>query len=460
LHSRWLKFDEPYAIGYLVCAIAIWLIVEQRKPILSAVVSPSVGAGLLFLLSAAMSLAARLVQFQLLQQLMMPVSLWLLIVCLLGWRIGRLLLFPLAMIYLAIPIWDALVPPLRWFTVAITQRALVLLGVPAYVAGYEITLPAGKIIVEDGCSGLNLFMASVVVGSLQFYLMAQRLWRRAAVLLAAIVIGVVDNWVRVITIVLVGHFTEMRSSLVHHHVNFGWAVFVGGLVPFFVVVRWFERGGRTISAPASAAIRDALPYQRIALYGAGVALVGAILLSATTVLEQRVAQPMAWPAPPLALSTQAEWLPLYIGYDQQQAWRVNLDGASYQVLVLTYLHQSVDKKLIYYSNRIADERHTRVTERFMASASLPVNQSIIDANGARVVWWFYLIDHRVITGGVAAKWRQLIGLLRGDQAASLVAISTQCLAADCSDILQSDRGALGVRKLLYDWLPLLGINEG
>lgn len=457
LHLRWTRVDEPYAIGYPVVIIILWQLYQNRQALLRCVPLPSAAAMLLFWIAMAIALLARLVQFQLLQQMLVPISLWLLVVTLGGWRLGRLLMFPFLLIYLAIPLWDILVVPLRVLTVAVTQWALDLARVSAAVHGYRIALRDGTIIVEDGCSGLNLLLSAAVVGAVQFHLMAQGLLRRSLVIVLAVAIGVLDNWIRVVIIVLVGHFSHMQSSLVYHHGNFGWTVFAVSLLPFFVVAHWLERGEHHERASRRESESYAVPSSSVASLGAIAAFGAMVLLAATISLEQRKGESVELPMPPSSFNIQPDWLPHYSGFDQLQVWRTSVGNEKYDVLVLTYFQQTNDKKLIYFGNRIADEQHTLDSSTTAVSDSLKINQTIIDAGGSRIVWWFYLINKHMVADGVSAKWHQLQGLLQGDRRASLVTISARCAVADCSDVLRGrNLAATDVRSLLDSWAPQLG----
>lgn len=452
LHLRWIKLDEAYAIGYPVVAIFLWLIFERRTALLSSRIKPSIIAVIFFLSIAAVSLSARLVQFQLLQQLIVPASLWLLIVAVAGWRVGRIVLFPSLLLYAAIPLWDALVGPLRGFTVYVTQHALDFAGVPALIEGYLITLPDGQLMVADGCSGLNLLLAAAVIGLVQFHMMIQSpLWKRCVALALALAIGVIDNWIRVSIIVLVGHFSHMESDLVHHHGNFGWVVFVISLVPYFIAVSSLERGQRLVRTPVGAPAPAVAPFAAAA-HAVSLAIGVLLLLTAVTFLQQRAGKPLTLPAPPSSVEFAPEWTPHYTGFDEQQAWRMSADGNNYEILMLTYTRQTDNKKLIYFSNRIAEEGQIITPTTTAVIDQMRINKTVIVAGSRRVVWWFYLIDNQVVTSGIAAKWHQLIGLLRGNQRASLVAVSARCVASDCGDILRDGAMPIGVRQLLTNWV--------
>src|SRR5690606_28883817 len=81
LHQRWIRLDEPYAVGYPTLLLALWWLYNRRATIAATGPAP---IALLALAGTLMrSVAGGLVYFQLLQQVLMPASLWLLLAALL-----------------------------------------------------------------------------------------------------------------------------------------------------------------------------------------------------------------------------------------------------------------------------------------------------------------------------------------------------------------------------------------
>src|SRR5690554_8110709 len=55
-----------------------------------------------------------------------------------------------------------------------------------------------------------------------------------------VVFALVANWIRVFVIIYMGYKTNMQSSLIDDHDNFGWWVFAGTLVPLYFIARRLE----------------------------------------------------------------------------------------------------------------------------------------------------------------------------------------------------------------------------
>ena len=66
--------------------------------------------------------------------------------------------------------------------------------------------------------------------------------RKIAVVVLGIVISIMANWARVFSIVLIADISEMQSSLVSDHENFGWLVFIVFFAMFILVANKIEPG--------------------------------------------------------------------------------------------------------------------------------------------------------------------------------------------------------------------------
>lgn len=461
LHLRWLRFDEPYAVGYPALLLTVWWLWRHRLVLRQRVSMPSLSA--LILLSAVLiaGAAARLVQLMLLQQLVALGSLWLIAVALFGWALGRFLLFPFALLALGIPLWDFLVDPLRAMTVWFTQHMLDVLNIPAHVDGFLIGLPAGTIEVAGGCSGLNLFLAMVLVGLLFAESHQVPRMRRIATVLLAGAIGIFDNWVRVFALVVIAHAAGLQNHLVQHHGSFGWWIYAGGLLPYFWLAGKIERAGdhsgqgRRIyhaSVRAFSSVGFAAP-----AFAALILLLG--LTAGVMHLEERRGKATyGFSAPDRALPVMPDgaWLPQYSGQDVTQAWRVMRQGSEYEVLALMYVEQRNDKKLIYYSNRIADEYAVMATGTMPVAPGFAVNTAVVrNGEGGRLVWWFWWVDGAVSTSALHTKLLQLRAMLFGDPSAALLAVTLACPERDCRKTqTQVESGALQLLAELRSLRPL------
>jgi EpsI family protein len=439
LHLRWIRLDEPYAVGYPAVMLCAWWLFRHREAIRRRIAAPHWLAFTLFAGALLGFAIGQLVQLQLLMQLGAIGLMWTGALCLLGWPVGRLLLFPLMLMALAVPIWDFLVDPLRTMTVWFTQHMLDALAVPALIDGYFIHLPAGDIEVAGGCSGLNLLLAMVLMGLLFAESHAMPRERRVAIVLLAIAFGILDNWIRVLALVLIAHFSQMQSELVHHHGNFGWWVFAINLLPFLWLAARIEGPVRSAVAHTADAVPGMTAQQGRAIVRSAVALLAGMVIvgAAVAQLENRRGAMISGFADPTGGIAQAPgWLPQYSGQDVTQSWRFTLDGRPLELLALTFVEQRPDKKLIYYSNVIAGEHALRASGRVEVAPDFAVNTAVVNGGGLRAVWWYWWVDGAVSTSPLKTKLLQLRAMLTGDPSAALIALSTPCQRSDCTALIE------------------------
>lgn len=439
IHRRW-DITQGYSHGYLVLLISAYLVFRLLPSLRATPFKPSGRALWLLAATAFVGFFGYAAQVQVLQQLVIPALMWLCVTATLGWQAGRLLAFPFALLYFAIPLWDFLTDPLRMATVFVAQHVLHVLDIPAIINRFFIEMPAGIIEVAGGCSGLNYLLTGLVVGVLHAYLSVAGRWRRVAVVAIAVVLSIISNWVRVTTLVLLGHYTHMQSHLIYHHGPFGWWLFAGAMVIFFLLSRLVDGGGMPplrVTGPLPAII----PVRRMAIICAAATLLAVAFPAWAYWQGWKAGQAQSsdvLPAPAAAFSATPTWRPDYEGYDLQQSWVVQWQGRPYDVLALTYFTQHAGKKLIYYKNRIAAPEATPVDLRGIAvNGQRKVNQAVVHTGrGTRAVWWFYLIGQHTAADNYTGKLLQFVAAVRGHPRASLIAISTPCRQSDCGAVLR------------------------
>jgi len=453
LRERW-TLSQSYSHGYVIVLVAAYFIALRLSDWRHLRIAPAPSALMLLVPVGLIGFFGNVAQIQLLQQLMLPASLWLWIAAVFGWRVARGLFFPIALLYTTIPMWDFLVRPLRNLTVFSTQHFIDAINVPALVIGNRIHLPSGIIEVEDGCSGHNFFMAATVIGLVQAYWSFHAWPRRIAIVLLAMLVGIVSNWVRVILLVLIAYYSEMRNPLIYDHLNFGWMVFAVALVFYFIISRRLMVGDSG-SAPSSADSAFApVSWPRVSAYAVSATLILALFPIGFAWQSSRIlAKSDGLPAPARAQPLDANWWPEYQGFDVRQSWHINWGNTLYDMVALTYLEQRRDKKLIYFRNRIADENAIRQPERWSGfGAGRDVRELVIGSErGSRVVWWFYVIDGRVTADNYKARWLMFTSFLRGDSRASLVALSTPCFRSECREEMEAPATEALLKEILARW---------
>tara|TARA_B110000879_G_scaffold9192_1_gene11793 strand:- start:1931 stop:2770 length:840 start_codon:yes stop_codon:yes gene_type:complete len=270
-----------------------------------------------------------------------------------------------------------------------------------------------------------------------------------AIIAMAIAIALVGNWVRVLILVLVAHYSEMENALVHNHGFFGWAVYGVFLIGFFIASTALVNRSPQIAEPAleSAEIE---PVKKRSM-GHRVQL-----LSITLITVALVATPL-WGRYQSSVSIlQGElnvnfsgfdfvefaadanvWLADYEGYDSAQYTNTIVGGREYELTLLTYKEQRQGRELIYYQNTLAHERFLDSQLPVTVGENQVLNQSLVKTpEVSRLVWWGYRVAGSYTDAALMAKILQLPALLKGDPFASLVTLSTECGSANCVELLE------------------------
>src|SRR5262249_53327232 len=173
----------------------------------------------------------------------------------LGGEVVREIAYPLAFLFLAVPFGEAFFPTL----IAIAGRLAVwmvsVLGAPIAFDGRYLRLPGAEWRVAEACGGLRFILALLAVGAVFAYTTYRKPWKRALFLLSAVAFAVIPNGLRVSPIVLIGYFTDMKSSIVHEHTWLGWLLFaLMALALFFIGRHWSDaepsRGASSASSEA------------------------------------------------------------------------------------------------------------------------------------------------------------------------------------------------------------------
>lgn len=239
----WEKY-KSYSHGYLVVPISAYIVWLRRQEWLG--VQP---AGLWWVAALLLPVSlgwavASLLDVQLGLHVGFFLQFFLINWALLGNRAMWVLAAPLAYLFLALPIWNHLVPVLQDHTADTAAWGVRAFGVPVFHEGYYLVIPEGTFVVAEVCAGLRYLLATLSICG--FYAMLNlRHWASALVFIAgSVAISVVFNWIRVVMVILAGHLTEMQSPIVvgsDAHIIHGWVTFGVALIPIFFLGSWLQR---------------------------------------------------------------------------------------------------------------------------------------------------------------------------------------------------------------------------
>lgn len=227
------RTEPVLSYGMLVPVWSAWLLWDRRAALRGLTVDlrglPVAAAGL-GLLAAGARLGSLTIE-----ALSLPIVLAGAAILALGLTRFRDLAFPLGFLVLMAPMPPAALPvialPLQQLAATATHVTLVLLGIPVYREGLLLHLSTVTLAVTEACSGLRFLFAMGVVGPALAWAVGSSLASRAALVLAALVVAVAGNVVRVASTAVLAHHFGPAAAMGFFHVVFGKVVYLLVLVP-------------------------------------------------------------------------------------------------------------------------------------------------------------------------------------------------------------------------------------
>ena len=127
--------------------------------------------------------------------------------------------------------------------VANTGVAIIrLTGIPVFQEGFQITIPAGQLLVGNPCSGLRSIISFLSLASIMAYIKKLDLMRGALFTLSAIPIAMLANVMRVLILILISHVwgLEVARPDSFWHSASGIAVFIIGFCLLLLLGNLFD----------------------------------------------------------------------------------------------------------------------------------------------------------------------------------------------------------------------------
>ena len=142
-------------------------------------------------------------------------------------------LFPSLFLVFLLPIWGVLTLFLQKLSTVTVSYIMGLSGIPIYVEGNLISIPAGVFEIADGCSGLRYLIVSLAISSLFVFLNIRKKSYALTFIFIAILGALITNWIRITALIVIGHLTNMESELMQDHNSFGWYLYVPFMISLF-----------------------------------------------------------------------------------------------------------------------------------------------------------------------------------------------------------------------------------
>ena len=218
---RWLGYEwwtnDYYSHGPLVLLISALLVWRRRESLRRT--TPAAWGLAPVLLGLALHFGGLMSKALYLSALSLPLVLGGLLAFLLGAPALRSVAFPLAFLWLSIPLpfVEMASVPLQTITAEVSTAAAVALGIQARVQGAQVTLSSCSLQVGAACSGLRSIVALLTLDILFVYLMQGKWWARLTLIALSIPIAIAANFVRVTALLLIADRWGQDAGLKYFH---------------------------------------------------------------------------------------------------------------------------------------------------------------------------------------------------------------------------------------------------
>jgi exosortase A len=406
--------SDTYTHGYFIFPLSAWLLwrmrnelslVQPRPDPMGLVVLAAAGAAWLLADAGSVNVVA---QYAFVTILIAAV--W----TLLGRTFLWAALFPLAYLYLAVPVGAGLIQPMVDITADIAVSLLRVTGIPVYRDGNFFSVPSGNWSVVEACAGINYLIASFTLGVLFAYLTYRSWHKRILFSLAAIVVPILANGFRAYMIVMIGHLSDMRLAVGVDHFIYGWVWF--GIV--MLLLFWIGSFWREDHEPAVRSSSPPVPPSKETQFGRMLPLALATLATSAIWpayswwLGQRELPAM----PDVQVEAQGgwqtreaftDWSPHWTGADWKMTQSYGMDGNDVMLELNYYATQRQGSELVssqnYLLRHIAEAQSWMLDGRGVTTVSIgnearQVIQARLRGYGDQklLVWQWNVIDGKPV----------------------------------------------------------------
>jgi exosortase A len=432
--------SRTFSHGFLIFPIFLYLLWQRRDRIRRLRPKPNYWVLPMLAVACVSWLLGNLGDIRVVQQFsavaILDLSIWML----LGTAIVRMLWFPLAFLFFAVPFGEFLISPLQDFTARFAVAALRLSQVPVVLESRIIYVPSGPWVIAEACSGISYLISSLVLGLVYASAVYRSLYRRLLFVLASLAVPIVANGFRAYGIVLLAYVTNNRLAVGVDHIIYGWIFFTAvQLLLFSAGLKWREAlpvqaGHSSFEEDQANAHAKALS-KSVTLAAACVLFVVASAPLVAKYLWTRVATRAAqttlvaskpWRPVPAYIGT---WAPALSPESQLSDRYVSPDGRAVDAYMARYTGRR-GVELVSGYNQFSNPKMWsdvgRGTKKVIINGrSAEVHWNLLQSSfELRVVWTWYFISGNMIAEPARVKLLQIEApLVAKPSAAAVIALS-------------------------------------
>lgn len=368
-----------------------------------------------------------------------------------GAAIARRFMVPALLMVCALPVWDPVAAVLQLLSVKASGAILGVIGVPTILDGVYVRIPSGTFKVELGCSGISFFQTGIALG---LFLGAKERLPTSLTMIVTLflaMVAIATNWIRIVAIVLAGHMTNMKHTLVvDGHYWFGWSLFtVAMLIATWLAVRRLP-APHVEEGPSASDAKEYGPQPQSALWAMAALLLMALVsaLTQSGALEPRGSIfSIHWPSTigSYQLNHQLPpdgWSPNYPGAATQSTASYRGEKGTFTAYSACYARQGRAAELVGYYSSVAGP-----------DLDVESKTSLDDSRFSEILWrsvagsrWVGAQVYRVgstSTGSKLVAKLASVALMTGEPKPSCTLVVAARCDADCEGVQSTAVGLAG-----------------
>ncbi len=237
--TNWNSADSYYSHGALIPLISLGLAWLKRNDFFAAPAGASALGYAPMIAAALLLIASDFLGFGVFGQLSIVPMLAGLSLLLLGRARTRVLWFPLAFLFMMVPLPGSVVQSIAFRLKIFAADAAVFLvkaaGFPMRLEGSFIHFNDDSLLVGDVCGGLRSLIALLAIGVLMAYFSKTRPWAQVMILGMSAPIAVAANVFRIVLLCVVGYYKGSEFAAGRFHDVSGILIFAVAFVLFFTL---------------------------------------------------------------------------------------------------------------------------------------------------------------------------------------------------------------------------------
>ncbi len=240
--------ETDYEHGLLFVPLIVGLLFYRAKD-LKAAAGPGSNWGLVSIFIGAVLYAAA---YRTLQPRIamgaLPFILWGSAYYLWGWKLAKIVMFPLFFFWLAIPLpsFQQATTHLQLVATSMAHHGAAICGVETTVQGNMIAPVNGDwapLEIAAGCSGIRSLMALLMISAAWAYIAKMALWKKVLLFLAAFPLAILGNSLRVISIFVIAQHGDAHWARTTWHDWSGLLMFYPISLALLLVIHSALEGG-------------------------------------------------------------------------------------------------------------------------------------------------------------------------------------------------------------------------